>query len=74
VNSGNIYFDDARYLPNSGSTGDIAAVQYSGTYDLVYMGFPFETITSSAVRDDVMERILTFFGFNTTTIESWLIY
>lgn len=62
TDSGHLYFDDAEYttagLP---PVGDAAAIQYSGTYKLIYMGFPFETITSASVRNDLMARVLNFF-------------
>jgi hypothetical protein len=55
-------------LNYSGGTGGTAAIQYSGTFGsgsanskLVYMGFPFETITNEAVRNAVMGRVLNFF-------------
>ena len=62
VDSGHIYFDNAAYsLPASGSgSGLAAAIQYDGNYKLVYMGFPFETITGESARNDVMERVLEF--------------
>jgi hypothetical protein len=47
----------------SGGTGGGAATAWSGTNGArtLVMGFPFETITSAAVRNDVMNRALTFF-------------
>jgi hypothetical protein len=49
------------------STGGTAAVQYSsGNTRLVNMGFPFETITSVAKRNQVMTAVLGFFGTNST--------
>src|SRR5690606_19551042 len=47
-------------VPNGG-----AAIQYDGSEGggkVVYFGFPFETITSAAVRDAYMEDVLNFFG------------
>jgi len=48
-------------LNYSGGTGGIAGVQYTGTvYNAVSFGFPFETISSSATRAAVMERVIAF--------------
>ena len=49
----------------SGGTGGAAAVTYDGSLGggkLVNWGFPFETITNSAVRDAYMSGVLRFFG------------
>jgi len=73
-NSGHIYFDEAVCTPLGGGTGDMAAVQYGGTYKLVYIGFPFETIMSTSTRNEVMKRVLDFFGFKTTTVLNWEMY
>jgi hypothetical protein len=44
-----------------GGTGGIAGIQYIGpTYNTVVFGFPFETITSSVTRADIMQRVITF--------------
>ena len=59
--TGHLYFDYVTYLPTATSAGPIAAVQYSGTYKLVYMAFPFETILQDATRNEVMKRVLDFF-------------
>jgi hypothetical protein len=49
------------------STGGTAAVQYSlGNTRLVNMGFPFETITNAAKRNQVMAAVLAYFGTNST--------
>ena len=48
-----------------GGTGGAAAVQYDGSLGggkVVNFGFPFETITNSAVRDAYMSDVLRFFG------------
>lgn len=52
----------------SGGTGGTAAIQYAGSFGggsstgkLVYMGFPFETITNESVANTVMARVLNFF-------------
>lgn len=49
-----------------------AAVQYSGTFGssviagkLVYIAFPFETIGSEDSRNELMARVLDFFGYAT---------
>ncbi len=49
----------------TGGTGGAAAIQYDGSLGggkLVNFGFPFETITNSAVRDAYMSDVLRFFG------------
>jgi len=53
-----------------GGTADNASIQYQGTYKLVNMGFPFETIVIEDARNNVMRDILNFFGFN-TAVENW---
>ncbi len=45
----------------SAGSGTVAGVQYSGTYKLVYLGFPFETIVSSSIQTTIMSRVLDFF-------------
>lgn len=49
-----------------GGTGGGAAIQYDSgaSTKLVNLGFPFETITTEASRNAVMERVLDFFGLN----------
>lgn len=59
--SGNIYFDAATYDTTPGAAG-VAAIQYSGSYKLVHLGFPFETITSATARDSLMSSALNFLG------------
>lgn len=52
-------------LTYSGGLGGAAALQYDGSAGggrVVYFGFPFETITSSARRSEYMDRILAFLG------------
>lgn len=46
-----------------GGAGGTAAVQYGtpGNEQVVMLGFPFETILAEQDRDDVMDRVLTFF-------------
>jgi hypothetical protein len=46
-----------RYKEN----GMSAAVAYAGSFKIVAMGFPFETITGQTERDEIMNRILQFF-------------
>lgn len=48
-----------------GGLGGTAAVQYNGASGggrSVYLGFPFETITTATARAQVMEDVLNFFG------------
>jgi len=54
-------------------TSFVAGVQYEGTFGastkigkLVYFGFPFETIYPETDRNQVMERIIHYFGLGTT--------
>ncbi len=46
-----------------GGTGGTAAIQYDsgGSSKLVNLGFPYETVTSEANRNAVMQRVLDFF-------------
>ena len=49
----------------SGNPNGAAAIQYDGLAGggrVVYLGFPFETITSAAVRDAYMSDALNFLG------------
>jgi spore germination protein YaaH len=54
---------------SGGSTVDLtydgtsynAGVQYEGSYKLVNLGFPFETVYPEASRDSLMSRVLDFF-------------
>jgi N-acetylmuramoyl-L-alanine amidase len=67
--TGDLYFDDATFTPTSGG-GNVAAIQYSGDTPnrrIVMLGFPFETITSTSVRNQVMESVLDFFATPTPT-------
>lgn len=75
--TGNIYFDDATYTPTGGGGGGsnpIAAVQYSGTSKVVFMGFPFETISDANTRTLVMDRVLDFFFPAPTTTDGLSVY
>ena len=49
-----------------GGTGGGAAIQYDsgGSTKVVNLGFPFETITTEANRNAVMDRVLDFFGLD----------
>lgn len=60
VASGHLYFDKASYTSLQGG-GSVAGVQYAGTYKLVYLAFPFETIVSESKRNQLMARALDFF-------------
>ena len=54
-----------KAISYSGGVGGAAAVQYDGSLGggkLVNWGFPFETITNSAVRDAYMSDVLRSFG------------
>ena len=65
-----LYFDEAVYSTvGSGA----AAVQYDGTYKLVYLGFPYEAIMSASMRAQVMEAVLDFFGSG-SGFSGWKMY
>ncbi len=55
-----------------GGTADTAAIQYAGTYKLVYLGFPFETIVEQSAREAIMAAALEFFGLS--DVPSWTLY
>jgi len=55
-----------------GGTADTAAIQYAGTYKLVYLGFPFETIVEQSAREQIMAAALDFFGLS--DVPSWTLY
>ncbi|UCG17214.1 MAG: lamin tail domain-containing protein [Phycisphaerales bacterium] len=57
----NTYGGSTSALSYSGGTGGTAGVVYDGSFKVVNFGFPFETITSAAAREDIMERIIGFF-------------
>lgn len=57
------------------ANGRVAGVQFEGTFPggsrigkLVVLGFPFETITESSIREQLMERVLQFFFPETTPV------
>jgi hypothetical protein len=53
--------DAQACLDYVGGTGGVAGVQYAGeTYYVVTFGFPFETITSPAVRAEIMGLVIEF--------------
>lgn len=82
MNGPNLYIEDyPDYLqPNGGSQSvliygnlRIAGIAYTGTYgtstetaQLIYLGFPFETIITPGDRSALMCRILTYFGLPTS--------
>jgi len=52
-------------------TGYNAGVQYSGTFKVVNLGFPFEALLTQADRDTVMSRVMNFFAVTgDTSIET----
>jgi hypothetical protein len=58
-------------LNYSGNGNGAAAIQYDGSEGggkVVYLGFPFETITSANRRNQYMADALTFFTANTATL------
>lgn len=61
-------FED-RVTPNGGATPvftDDAAqadgLAFSGSYKVVFVAFPFESIGTAADRADVVDRVMTYFG------------
>ncbi len=63
-------------LNYSGGSGGTAGIQYHGYVGdstnltkIVFLGFGFETITSEAVRNDIMARSIEW--FNNTAVEEW---
>jgi hypothetical protein len=50
-----------------GGSGGNAATCYDGDVKVIVLGFPFETIASSSVRNDIMIRVAGFFNFTTIT-------
>lgn len=53
-----------------GGTADGAATVYSGNVKVIVLGFPFETIASASVRNDIMDRVVSFFGLDATPTPS----
>ena len=86
VNSDDTYIEDFPdfIAPIGGSSSAliydnlrVAAVEFTGKYpgsdqtaQLVYLGFPFETIVTPEDRVDVMQRTLDYFGFPTSVGET----
>jgi hypothetical protein len=65
-------FGGSQVCLNYDGTSYHAAIQYEGTFGssfkvgkLVYFGFPFETIYPESGRNEIMERIVNYFGLNT---------
>ncbi len=54
-------------LSYSGGTGGTAAISYDGSSKVINLGFPFELISSSTVRADIMQDTVDFFGLSTDT-------
>ena len=50
-------------LSYDGGNG-VAALQYDGNFQLVYFGFPFESINDPEARREIMSGVMTFFGLN----------
>jgi len=50
---------ELRYI---GGTGGTAAISYSGSYKLVHLGFPLETVDNGPQREEMMDAIIGFFG------------
>jgi N-acetylmuramoyl-L-alanine amidase len=47
-------------LNYNGGTADGAAVAYDGVFNVIYLGFPFEAITSAAARNNLMCNAIAF--------------
>lgn len=64
------------------AAGNVAAVAKTGTFgsgtetgQVVYIGFPFETIIGENTRDDVMQRVIDYFGINMSEAgDAWILY
>lgn len=74
-----IYGGSNQVLYYGTSGTDVAAVAFSGIFSggstdgaLIYMGFPFETIYNSAVRQELVEKAIDY--FSSTEIGFWLTY
>ena len=50
-----------------------AGVQYSGTFKVVNLGFPFEALLTQADRDTVMSRVMDFFAVTGDTIIDFIV-
>ena len=58
-----------RIAPNGGAAGIFTddagqsdGLQFSGTYKVVFLAFPFEEYGTAAQRTDLVTRVFTFFG------------
>lgn len=47
-----------------GGGGGIAGIAFDGAFRVINLGFPFETITSSLIRDQLMDAAVTFFDLD----------
>ncbi len=53
----------AAMMTYVGGTADTAAVQFAApNYRVVLFGFPFECITSAAIRNSIMQRVMDYFS------------
>lgn len=58
-----------------GGIGGNAGLQVNtGTYKAVNLGFPFECIASSSIRQDMMQQVMSFFGVSVTGVKDWTLY
>ena len=55
--------NDAVAIATHTDTSWVSAIRYSGTYRLVYLSFPFESIDNEADRDEVMNDIISWLTF-----------
>ncbi len=49
--------------------GDVAGIVYDGTAKVVFLAFPFETISTAGERNSVMDKVAHFFFSNLTGIQ-----
>jgi hypothetical protein len=74
--SGHLYFDDLSYS-GVGGGGLTAAIQYDGVGQVVYLGFPFETVLDETQRTQLMAAAMNFFakvfadGFESGGMGAW---
>jgi len=54
-------------------TGYDAGVQYSGTFKVINLGFPFEAILTQADRDTILSRVMDFFAVTGDTIIEFIV-
>jgi hypothetical protein len=68
--SGHIYFDDLVYMTTGGGgNGKVAGVKYDGSFKLLYLGFPFESIIGQSSRDSLMQKSLYFLNLSGVPVE-----